>query len=119
MNKVAVSGEVSSCRDEAWNGRKFLNFVVDTKETYKDKVTGEMKSWSTRVKCTYEHPNFAIGIGDYVYIDGKLTVRAIESEKGKAWVTEVRCNEVQIVKVMKKMDFNFGPPAAKQEEVPF
>lgn len=119
MNHARASGEILDFKEEVWNNRHFTSFVVDTKKQYKDKATGEMKSWSTRLKCTYEHPNFALNVGDYVYVEGSINNRSIESQKGKVWVTEIKCEDVQVLKSVKPRSTNYGPAPMTTEEIPF
>lgn len=97
MNKVLLAGEVIDKNTVDLQGKKLDTFTVEAKERYKDKA-GEVKIWSTRIKCTYDGSTHGyLEKGDFVVAEGKLVIRSFDSEKGKVWITEVRCDQVNRV----------------------
>jgi|SRR5688572_25414269 len=97
MNKVMLVGNVLDTKTEyGKNEHKYINFTLESKEQYRDKH-GETKSWSTRIRCIYEPPadDITVEAGDYMFCEGKINTRNIETEKGKVWITEVKCSDVK------------------------
>lgn len=100
MNRSELMGEVIDSKQESWNNKTYTTFVVEAPtSSYTDKATGERKTWKERIKCNYEHPNFQVNIGDTVFAEGTISNRSMETKnRGKVWVTEVKCKEVMVLK---------------------
>lgn len=94
MNKVIISGEVLDLSDVEVHGKPLTAMTVEVKEKYKDRQ-GEIKSWSTRCKCTFDMTlHGTVEKKDIVVAEGRLSVRTIESDKGRVYITEIRCDQV-------------------------
>lgn len=97
MNKVLVQGDVLDITDVELFGKRVSGITVETKEKYKDKQ-GQVKSWSTRIKCTYDDSvHGEVKKGDNVLIEGKLSVRSTETDRGKVYITEVRTEQLTVL----------------------
>ena len=81
------------------SGKKLTKFSVATNETYKnakgEKVTEtqwhNIVAWNKTAEIIESYLNK----GSEVMIEGKLTSRSYENEKGeKRYITEVICNEI-------------------------
>lgn len=94
MNKVIISGEVLDLSDVEIHGKPLTLMTVEVKEKYKDKQDN-IKSWSIRCKCTFDMGlHGPVEKGDIVVAEGRLAIRSLESDKGRVYITEIRCDQV-------------------------
>lgn len=93
MNKVILIGYMqSNPRISSNNREEIVSFEVETKEWWKDKATGQMKSKSDKHLVSSSSPmliNNATKMkkGDFIMLEGKLQAKEWINEKGVAVVT--------------------------------
>ena len=105
VNKVILVGNLGADPDVRYtpSGVAVANFSVATKETWKDKSTGEKKeqtewhkivAWRRLGEICGEY----LRKGSQVYIEGSLQTRAWEDKEGsKRWTTEVVAYKMQML----------------------
>lgn len=122
VNKVIIVGNLGKDPEVKYlpSGDTLCNFSVATSETWKDKVSGEQK------ELTEWHRVTAFGalakvIGEYlrkgskVYIEGSLRTRSCQKDGQTHYVTEIRCNEMQMLDGNKTGE---EPPKRETKEKP-
>lgn len=97
LNKVQLAGNVGEDPSikTMQSGDRVANLSIATKESWKDKESGEWKEkteWSRVVVFNQASVNFVekhVKKGSQVYVEGKLETRSYESNGEKKYTTEV------------------------------
>lgn len=104
VNKVILVGNVGKDPEvrSMPNGTKVANFSIATSETWKDKNTGEKQEkseWHNIVVFNRlaEIVEQYIKKGSKIYAEGKLQTRSWEQDGVKKYMTEINCNQLQML----------------------
>lgn len=119
VNRVIILGNLGKDPEVKYlpSGECVVNISVATSEVWKDKQTGEQKEQTERHRIS-AFGKLAEIMGEYlrkgskVYIEGSLRTRSYQKDGQTHYVTEIRCNEMQMLDGVK------GDDESKQQSKP-
>ena len=119
LNKVMIIGRLGADTELRYTqaGQPICSLRVATDESYTDKDGNrvERTEWHSVVAFgkTADHCNQYLSKGSLVYVEGKLTTRKWQDQKGQdRYTTEIRADRVQF---LEKRENTAQKPAQRQE----
>lgn len=112
LNKIQLTGRVGKLTPQEYEGRRFVTIRIGVPDKYNKQDQKSESTWFNIVVNgrTAEFAEKYVGIGDYIYVEGRLADRKYADAQGVEKTTwNVYANELMIV--AKKQEKSEDAPA--------